>query len=100
MHVVLLPLAAAPPCLPRSDGPLVSLVTLPLPLSPDPPEAEVAEEVRGGGAGGCALSRSEDWTSLAWPVAEQEDSDEVVESERWAGVEPSCPGLRDTGGGL
>ena len=49
--------------LPNSDVPPGSL----LPIVPS--AEEVAEDVRGGGAGGCPLSprmsRSEDWTSLA-----------------------------------
>ena len=63
-----------------------------------PSADEVAEDVRGGGAGGCPLSPrmslSEDWTSLAWLVLLQLDSEEVVDSDRWLGVVPNCPGFR------
>ena len=88
MHVVLLP--PPPLCLPSS---------WPLPhpeLAPLSPEPEVAEDVRGGGAGGgpelSLTSLSEDWTSRAWLGLEQLLRLLVVERERWAGPEPR-PGL-------
>ena len=56
------------------------------------PEPEVAEEVLGGGAGGgpalSLMSRSEDWTSLAWLGLEQLLRLLVVERLRWAGPWP------------
>ena len=72
MQVVLPP----PVCLPSEDRG-------PAPCSA--PAEAAAEDVRGGGAGG----PEEDWTSLAWPVAEVLEREEVVERDRWAGVDPS-----------
>ena len=81
MQVVLLPPAPPPPvpspfCLPSSD----------LSWPPWSAAAEAtAEDVLGGGGGG----PEDDWTSLAWLVLLVLEREDVVDSDRWAGVEPS-----------
>ena len=44
-----------------------------------------SEDVLGGGGGG----PEDDWTSLAWLVLLVLEREDVVDSDRWAGVEPS-----------
>ena len=71
MHVVLLPFLPRSVCLSAA----AVLPPHPVPLSPEP---LVADDVRGGAAGGGPLvSLSDDWTSLAWLL--QLEREEVVE---------------------
>ena len=56
--------------------------------------------LRGGGTGGPLGSRREDWTSLAWLVVDELDRVEVVDNDRWFGVDPSCPGFLPFCGGI
>ena len=62
--------------------------------------ASPLDVLRGGGTGGPLVSLSDDWTSLAWLVVDELDKVEVVDNDRWFGVDPSCPGFLPFCGGI